>query len=196
MRTHGSLGAGIMSAMTVIGGNAAARRMRPRPWVAIVIAAGLLFCLPWVVVVAGGLTGGHPGGDPGGERQAALRQTSAAIPDGASVQLYADGTPHWDSCDGRAGTWGWGDITVDNHFTSGLATDAVIAHATATMAALRWTAQPLMKTPQGAVIHWTKTTAGNASANAQLSLDQNTPGAHTWDLSAGAPPEGQRASGC
>src|SRR6476646_9639209 len=156
MRAHGGLGSGIMSAMTVIGGSAAARRIRPRLWVAIVLAAGILICLPWVVAVAGGVTGGHPGGDPGGARQAALRQTSTAIPDGAAVQPYADGTPHWGSCDGRAGTWGWDDITVDNHFTTGLATVVVIAPATAKMAALGWTAQPLMKTPQGPVMHWTK----------------------------------------
>ena len=67
MRAHGGLGSGIMSAMTVIGGSAAARRIRPRLWVAIVLAAGILICLPWVVAVAGGVTGGHPGGDPGGD---------------------------------------------------------------------------------------------------------------------------------
>lgn len=186
----------ILSVMTVIGGSAAARRMRPRLWVAIVIAAGILVCLPWVVAVAGGVTGGHPGGDPGGVRRAALQQISVAVPDGVAAAQYSDGTPRWDACDGRAGTWGWDDIAVGYHFTTGLPSQAVIDHATAKMTALHWTAQPLMKTPQGPVMHWTKTIAGNASANAQLSLDQNTPGAHTWDLYVGAPPEGQRVSGC
>ena len=185
-----------MCGMVHLGGNAAGQRIRPRVWVVIAVAAGILLGLPWAVAIAGGASGGHPGGDPGGIRQAALKEISAGVPEGASVQQYADGTTRWDSCDGRVGTEGWDDVTVDYHFASNLSSDTVVAYTAAKMAALHWVEGPRMHTPQGPVLAWTKTIAGGVGAHAQLSLDQNTPGSHTWDLFAGAPPAGQRVSGC
>jgi hypothetical protein len=168
---------------------------RSRVWILVAVAAAVLVALPWIVVVVRGVVGGHPGGDPGGVRRAAVRETLAAVPPGASVEPYADGPPRWDSCDGRAGTWGWDDIIVQRTFTTGLSTDAVLANASATMAALHWSPLPLTKTPLGPVMRWTKTIGGHAMAHATLAVDQTAYG-RAWDLSAFAPPVGQHSSGC
>jgi hypothetical protein len=65
-------------------------------------------------------TAGHVGGDPGGHILASLRRVAAAIPSDAHVAYRHADAPHWDSCDGMAGTFGWNDVVYQASFTSPL----------------------------------------------------------------------------
>ena len=186
-----------MSPMTLVRGDTQARPGRIGPGVAtaVALAAGMLVCIPWILAVTGWVAGGHPGGDPGAVRQQELRKISSALPVGAIVDRNTDAGPQWTSCDGRPGTEGWSDLTVDYQFTSALSSKEVLAHAATQMAARHWTLLPHRPPMPGEYMEWAKTIAGKP-AHAQLGTFHATPSVSSWDLVATAPPDGQRSSGC
>jgi hypothetical protein len=93
-----------------------------------------LLVVPAVVVVAGGagaiwITAQSPHGnpDPGGRILAGLQTVASAIPADAEVMLRQANEPRWDSCDGRAGTFGWNNVTVNVQFRASEQPDALVA---------------------------------------------------------------------
>lgn len=183
--------------MSQVRGDVEATPRRPRPSVLLIVVGSVVvwLCIGSIVTGVLGLFGGHAGGDPGAVRERALRQISAAIPAGAIVDMHDAGGLQWTSCDGRAGTEGWSDVTVDYQFTSNLSSKAVLAHAAAQLAAQGWTALAPRPAMPGPYLEWTKIIAGKP-AHAQLGIFHRVPSESSWDLVATAPPQGQRASGC
>ena len=139
----------------------------------------------------------HPDGDPGGIRATALRSISQAVPSDAVVQLHKTTGPVWDSCSGRPGTDGWNDVSNEYQFTTATPVDDLVATAKANLKRAGWAQTSTFRYPLGPAIGWTKTVQGKVLAHALLSVSNrgsNTPA--YWDLSASAPSDGQRVSGC
>src|SRR6476659_7520104 len=114
--------------MSQVRGDAEAHPSGPRPRVLWIVVGSVVLWLCIGSIVSGvlGLFGGHTGGDSGAVRVRALRQVSSALPAGAIVDMHDAGGLQWTSCDGRAGTEGWSDVTVDYQFTSNLSSKAVL----------------------------------------------------------------------
>jgi len=139
----------------------------------------------------------HPDGDPGGIRVTALRSISLAVPRDAVVQLHKTTGPVWASCSGRPGTDGWNDVSNEYQFTTATTVDDLVAAAKVNLKSAGWAQTSTFKYPLGPAIEWTKTVQGAVLAHALLSVSDR--GANTptyWDLSASAPSDGQRVSGC
>lgn len=145
---------------------------------AVVVAAGIWF---WVAA--------QPTGDPGDQVLNQLEPATVALPPDAKIAYRNDVEPRWDSCDGRAGTYGWDDVVVQVHFTTSTPGSEVLANADATLRRLGW--QPDSDAPVGS--SWTRVLANGTTARASLDY-QAIPDA--WTLFVLAPPVGQRASGC
>jgi hypothetical protein len=166
----------------------------PRRWLALIIA----LCLG-VAVVAYVLLGprSHEDPDPGGQTLAALGSVAVAVPDDATSVLRQDVAPHWDSCDGREGTFGFSDIGVYVSFGTSTPPDKLLSRANVRLQESGWSPDVTMNTPLGPVGTWTRTLADGSVARAQLGAGTSDNGQTiTWNLSAIAPPHGQRVSGC
>ena len=139
----------------------------------------------------------HGDPDPGGRILAALQPIEGAVPDDAIVISRQDAAAHWDSCDGRTGTFGWSDIRVIVTFHTTTQPDALISLADGRMVAIGWTPGSTLTSPIGPGREWTRTLGDGTKALASLSPwtvdDDRT---IRWELTAYAPPHGQRASGC
>jgi hypothetical protein len=138
---------------------------------------------------------GHPGGDPDGSRASTSREVRAALPEGATIRSSNSAAPTWSSCDGRPETEGWTDVIEAVSFTVPGQPDALVAHADEVLHGRGWTSDQALHTPLGPGRVWHKVTPGGVRV--QASLSPASDGAVTyWNLSASAPPQGQRASGC
>ncbi len=126
---------------------------------------------------------GHRGGDPDGRILRAL-STPAHAPTGAKVTRRQAVEPYWDSCDGRPGTQGWDDVTVDVEFSSAEPEPQVESAVDASFRAAGWK-------PVGDD-WWTGRAAGSA---AHASLQRSSDGGG-WELVATARPVGRAVSGC
>jgi len=146
------------------------------------------------VLITAVINAAVPTGDPGGRILAELEPTAAAVPGGANILYRQAVEPRWDSCDGRAGTFGWDDVVLVVHFASGLRPEAVAGNADATLRPLGWVPEYSHQDANGMAIGWTKTLSSGATAKAQLTDQDLDP--TTWTLYVGAPPVGPRASGC
>jgi hypothetical protein len=139
-----------------------------------------------------------PAADPGGRILHSLRATAQALPNDAHVLYRHDLEPKWDSCDGRAGTFGWDNVVVQIHFESASSTDAVLLRADQTFRGLGWS--PDYVHDQSTIIQagWTTRLDNGSLAKAQLSkgLPDQSAAAPRWDLFVTAPPVGPQASGC
>jgi hypothetical protein len=164
----------------------------PRPlgsarhiWVLLVGA--LLLVAAGVVIVH--VREHHAGGDPGGRIMAVLTNAEVAIPPGAEIAYRHDEGPHWDSCDGRDGTYGWDDVVFQVHFSSTLSASEIVAGADGALLAKGWSRSGLADGPTQWI--W-GTQQRSVGAQAQLTRDPDG----KWTLYATAPPVGRRASGC
>lgn len=145
-----------------------------------------------VVIHASRRESRHPGGDQGGRILALLEPTASAIPKDARIAYRHSIEPFWDSCDGRAGTFGWNDVVVEVHFRTSTKQGAVFAHAASVLARQGWKPETVAQ-PDGPGFRsdWSKPSASSFS----VILTNNTPD-KAWDLNAEAAPVGQRVSGC
>ena len=102
--------------------------------------------------------------------------------------------PHQDSCDGRAGTQGWGAVVVQGAFSWNGTFDSLIAYVSPRMNALGWEGPPGKITRNDAQT-WRKRLTNGKLAVAGLSATQigQSP---AWEFVAQAPPIGKVASGC
>jgi hypothetical protein len=137
----------------------------------------------------------HPGGDIGRHLLNALTPVVAAVPQDAHVAYVKKDEPVWESCDGRAGTFGWGDVDVQVSFTSPLAPSAVFAYADNALAKEAWTRVSLGE-PDGPGLRstWTKVIPP-AAEPVKVVLSNNTP-YRDWVLLATATPIGHPVHGC
>ena len=162
------------------------RRFRALPAVA---GGAVLLVLAWAVLAVA-----TPNGDPGGRILGELRPASAAIPAAAAIGYRQEVEPRWDSCDGRPGTFGWDDVAVIVHFTTTLSAEAVRAHADSALRALGWKVDSSLHQGDVFSYSWTKELFNGTTTWVQVSNEGQDP--RVWDLAAGAPPVGPRASGC
>jgi hypothetical protein len=150
---------------------------------------------------------GHGDPDPDGQTLIALKSVETALPPFAVdvSRQYVEAV--WDSCDGRPGTFGWSDIGVYLTFGTAQENSVVVAYVTARLESIGWTGpEPRTTTTAspGEVLSQTssfrlrfvRTLANGVDAVARL--DAWTPDGQTitWSLTAIAPPQGPRASGC
>ena len=125
--------------------------------------------------------------DPGGRILSELQTAVAALPADATVIYRNDVEPHWDSCDGRPGTFGWDNVVVQIHFSSPSAPAGMFANAVSQMTARGWTVRDRHDYTD---LVWTRQLRNGTEAKAQLSEVGG------WTIYAFAPPIGPRASGC
>jgi hypothetical protein len=82
-------------------------------------------------------------------------------------------------------------------FTTTVPADELVVEAASRMAAVGWTPASSGSSDLGPDRAWTRTLGDGTTAQARLSPGTTDNGATiTWDLTAYAPPHGQRASGC
>lgn len=162
------------------------------------VLAGLALAVVIAIAIAMATEGGgHGNPDPGGARLKALNAaTTAALPSGAHVTLHGGGEPRWDSCDGRAGTFGWDDIVVDYEFTTEQPPGAMIAVAAGALQRLGWVVSE-RTSPLGPSISGSRSVGAGDAMRVVLGPQQRVAGGPvTWGLDGDAPPVGQRSSGC
>lgn len=172
-----------------------------RPWLRnLLVAVGVVIVIAGVSITLGaeaiwGVGRGNP--DPGGRRLEALSSVSIALPENAHVHLRTVAEPHWDSCDGRKGTFGWSDVSVYYEFTTNEGESQLAETAASILTSHGWRVTQ-------------QTNAGGPYLIGRKFLDKTIPLKVTlsanyqvvggpisyWDLSAFAPPSGQRVSGC
>jgi hypothetical protein len=165
-----------------------------RRWLLVILA----------VVVAGGagatwITTRSPRGnpDPGGRILAGLQTVESAIPADAEVMLRQASEPRWDSCDGRAGTFGWDNVTVNVQFRETEKPDALVAHIDEVLTGAGWRRVEASGTPLGPTARWSRSLSGPTVATAALGPGTRGDGSGIyWELGATAPPQGQHVSGC
>ena len=139
----------------------------------------------------------HGDPDPGGRILVALKTVERAVPADARQVLRQANEPRWDSCDGRAGTFGWDDVTVYTQFRTGQRPRRLIATVGEAMRAAGWTRVTRLTTPLGPGLRWSRPTRGSTVATAMLAPETRGDGTGiSWDLDAVAPPQGPRVSGC
>ena len=171
------------------------RRKWQTPILVGVIVAALTVAAAFLVIVLI-VHKGHGNPDPGGRRLTALRAVAAALPPDARVLVRNEGEPQWDSCDGRAGTFGWNEVEVDFEFTTNAAAGSMLAAAARTLTRLGWTVSQYTGLG-GPHLSGRRTIAPGIPLRAVLSADYATGGlVVNWDLSALAPLNGRESSGC
>jgi len=96
-----------------------------------------------------------------------------------------------DSCDGRAGTQGWGQVVVQAGFAWNGTPAELVAQVGGHLASLGWNQVRTGTTSSGGV-SWAKQLTNGSTASVSLFPGQ-TP---NWEFVAVAPPVGRAASGC
>jgi hypothetical protein len=176
------------------GGDQAGARA-PRHW--LILAAALVCIAAAVGVIAVTRLTGHGDPDPGGRILDGLRSSEVAVPNDATAVSRQENEAHWDSCDGRAGTFGWSPISVIVTFRSATEPGVLITQADDRMVAAGWVRGSSLNSPIGPGRTWTRTVADGTNATSQLVTGTTDNGQSiTWELSAYAPARGPHASGC
>jgi hypothetical protein len=125
---------------------------------------------------------------------ARLTPVTSALPADARVLYDHREEPHWDSCDGRDGTFGWSDVVVQVHFASQVDPQQLRAQVSDDFGALGWS---LVADGQ-----WTRSARGTDVDRVLLEqtsyggADGVDPDETGWTIIAFATPLGTRASGC
>lgn len=132
-------------------------------------------------------------GDPGGRILAQLRTAALAVPTRAHLNWSHFDEPKLDSCDGRAGTWGYDPVIVQADFSWQQSQSTVLASVRHALEGTgwRWT-EPTPVTFPGqnyetgdAIATWARTLPGGRPATAALFSDAY---AHAeWSFIAEAP---------
>lgn len=133
-----------------------------------------------------------PGGDPNGQIMQVLRQATTAMPSDATTLFFHADEPRWESCGGRAGTYGWTDVVVDVGFTSSASDRSIAEHAAHTLDAQHWSIAYQRFGSPGDSFGWDKRLSSGSTATIQFS----SPDRVSWTLLGDAPPSGRRISGC
>jgi hypothetical protein len=166
---------------------------RPR-WVVVGVLAGL-------VLAFGGYAlhrwAGHGDPDPGGNILRTLQSIAVAVPEDATEVSRQDYEAHWDSCDGREGTFGWSDISVIITFKTETDAEVLVSLVDGRMAMAGWTTSLASSTPFGPGRWWPRQLADASTADARLDAGTYDNGQTiTWQLYAVAAAHGPHVSGC
>jgi hypothetical protein len=171
------------------------RAMRPRLRVLVLAAGCLVLALAGIFTIVRLTSHGDP--DPGGRILSALKSIESALPDGATEVTRQYAQPHWDSCDGREGTFGWSSIAVIVNFRTDSPADSLLLSASGPMDAAGWSKSRTLSSPIGPGQDWTRTLPDGTLAVASLTPGTMDNGATIiWQISAYAAAHGQHASGC
>lgn len=136
---------------------------------------------------------GNP--DPGQRILHALAPVLAAIPATAAVAYRHLNAPRWDSCDGRASTYGWDDVSVDSTFTS-RDPDAVVFQAIDDRLTRQgWHLVSGTSSLPSGDGSWSRVLGNGETARATLN-GPGDGGGGWWSLYAAAPPAVHPVSGC
>lgn len=159
-----------------------------------------------LVLAAGGwwlFSGTQASGDPGGKVMNELAPAASALPGYGTSSLPLVNTPSLtqpyliksepkqDSCDGRAGTQGWGQVVVQAGFAWTGTPAGLISQVGSHLDALGWNSVSTGTTSSGGV-SWSKQLTNGSTATAMLTPEQ----APNWEFVALAPPIGKAVSGC
>ncbi len=159
-----------------------------------------------VIVIIGAVTTLAVGGfwsarrgnpDPGGHRLKALSSVSIALPKNADVHLRTIAEPHWDSCDGRKGTFGWSDVSMYYEFTTTEGENQLVKAAASMLTSHGWRVTQ-QTNAGGPYLTGRKFLDKTIPLKVTLSPDYQVAGGPIsyWNLSAFSLPVGSRASGC
>ena len=141
-------------------------------------------------------------GDPGGKVLSQLAPAASALPGYGTPDLpwttqpsltqpyLIKSEPKRDSCDGRAGTEGWGQVVVQASFRWPGSHSALFVKVGSGLSALGWNQTPI---PGQNEAIWKKSLNNGSAATAMLSLSPL--GDPDWEFVALAPPVGKPA-GC
>ena len=132
-------------------------------------------------------------GDPGGKVLAQLSPVVTALPLTVSTKYVWNMEPHQDSCDGRAGTFGWSEVVVQSGFSFKGAPKLLFGVMSPRLSELGWKVGNQEGVPISPNYKWHKTLTNGSYA--QLSVERSY-GSSAWQLDAVAPPIGKKASGC
>jgi hypothetical protein len=161
------------------------------------------FAAPVALVLVAGLVGvtvhrliSHGDPDPGDRILTALKSIEVGVPTDAAEVTHQYAKALWDSCDGREGTFGWSDIGVYLTFATTMQPTALLTFVRGQLQGAGWTAGLAGFTPLGQGQRFVRTLANNSEAVAQISPTTRDGDPISWSLSAVAPPQGPRASGC
>jgi hypothetical protein len=125
-----------------------------------------------------------------------LSSVSVALPDRAQVTFHAAAEPLWDSCDGRAGTFGWDDVSVDFELKTDQTPAAFVAGTAQALRGSGWNVEQLSD-QGGPYLTGSRILDGTIPLKVVLSpSSQSAGGPVAWVLSASAPPSGPVATGC
>jgi hypothetical protein len=138
-------------------------------------------------------------GDPGGVILAELHAVESAVPAGAQVKRSIVDEPKFDSCDGKAGSFGYDPVAVQVDFSWDKAQSVVLASVRGALEAAGWSwTGPTPTTFRGqnygtgdAIGTWSSMLQGGRPATAAL-----VPASTGWSLIAEAPATLPPPSGC
>jgi hypothetical protein len=162
------------------------------------VIIGVLGCL---AIALGGYAQdrwmGHGDPDPGGNILRTLQSIAVAVPDDATEVRRQDAEAHWDSCDGREGTFGWSDISVYISFKWEADPQELVSLVDGRMATAGWTTSLASSNPLGPGRWWPRQLADGTTADARLdAFTMDNGQTITWELYANAAAHGPHASGC
>lgn len=179
-------------------GNLAAMRAK-HPWASILaVSVGVIAVfagMAWIRSSAYGglLPNAWRDPDPGGRILAQLQPAAAALPADANVIYRHDLKPHWSSCGGRPGTFGWSNVVLQVHFSTQTGANDLLRHARETLVSQGWD-QHESPNHSPEFQQWTKRLENGTTA--ALTIDKDWYGHNVWTLLALAPPVGTASSGC
>lgn len=135
----------------------------------------------------GGPSVPHGDPDPGGRIMRAISAVEVGLPPHVRVLHRQHNESHWDSCDGRPGTFGWDDVSVRILFGTDEVRRDVMATVDARLRGAGWTL-----TGKGRrSVRWVHP-APHGPAMALLdSTGSEVSGLHVWELYASAPAVGE-----
>ena len=132
-------------------------------------------------------------GDPGGRVLSQLTPVLSAVPSDAHRDYVWRMEPRQDSCDGMAGTQGWGQVVVQSGFNWPGSGQALAVEMDGRLTELGWT---LSKTGLSyGQPAWSKTLSNGKTADLSVSSEGSFTGPSSWELVATAPPVGKAAGG-
>lgn len=164
--------------------------MRSRGWQ--VLGVGVVSAFAFVAVGTGCSASTHGNPDPGGRILDSLKPVTKVIPATAHIESQEAVEPYWDSCDGRSGSFGWSNVTLDAKFNTDEPANQLLDDADRTLSAAGWTRTSSVRSAIAQSEQWVRTVAGRSLTAA---LGSASDGKSTyWYLEASGSPDGKKVA--